>query len=707
MRIIVDEFVELYGALNAGREPKLNSLPIQYLDYAAWQRSWLEAENRIRQLQYWKQTLGVTHPVLELAPTRGQAAGSRTAGHHSFELPAALIDGLRLCAREHRATLFMMLLTGLQALLHRYTGERDIRVGTTQANRGRAETQGVVGFFVNTQVLRTEVESSLSLQELLARVRSAVAGAQEHQDLPFEQLVEALQPARELDRQPLFQVLMDHQRGDYGRLAELSGLTVQSFPLGEQEALFDLLDQHDGTGRWSCEGAVVVCSRSPSMQIESSGWERTICTCCRLWRTSPREPSAKCSCSGDSERGRLTGWGRIRQQYSGTPSLPEWIEREVARAPDAIAISDADRHITYAQLNARANAIAHRLIACGVKPESRVGLALERSAELVIAMLGILKAGGAYVPVDPAYPQERLEYLLRDSGVSLVLTQQSLLPKLPQVSGVHLLPLESVERGSELQANPDVPLHPDNLAYVIYTSGSTGRPKGAQLTHRNVVRLLQSCQERFQVGASDVWTLFHSYAFDFSVWEIFGALCFGGRLVVVPYAVSRSPEEFAQLLKRERVTVLSQTPSAFSQLLQVAVDEEKLPLRYAVFGGEALNPQLLIPWLEKHGESTQLINMYGITETTVHVTYRRIGEADTRHAISPIGQGLGDLGLQVLDERLNLVPAGVAGELHVTRSRSRSGIPEATRPERRAFRGRSGQRERRADVPDGRPCALE
>ncbi len=326
--------------------------------------------------------------------------------------------------------------------------------------------------------------------------------------------------------------------------------------------------------------------------------------------------------------------------------------------------------LSYAELNRRANRIAHRLIAMGVRAETRVGLAMERSAELIVGLLAILKAGGAYVPLDPQYPEARLSYMMRDSGIAVLLTQTSLATTLPAMDGIATLMLDAPGPGEWSDADPQPGLHPDNLAYVIYTSGSTGQPKGAQLCHRHITRLLRQTQTWFQFDARDVWTMFHSCAFDFSVWEIFGALCHGGRLVVVPYEISRSPEDFLALLRRERVTVLNQTPSAFRQLLQVpalCTAKEESALRVVIFGGEALDPPGLRPWVEHFGDSRpRLINMYGITETTVHVTYRPVVSADLAAARSPIGEPIADLDLRVLDSSLNAVPAGVPGELYVS-----------------------------------------
>ncbi len=670
MQIIVDEFVELYRASVEGREPKLKPLSIQYADYAVWHRSWLEAGEQERQLAYWKNQLGDEHPILRLATDypRPLEPKYRTA-KHSFELPGTLIEGLQRQAREHHATLFVVLLAGFQALLYRYTGQTDVRVGTTNANRSRAETQGVVGFFVNTQVLRSQVDGRMSLSSLLDQVREAVVGAQEHQDLPFEQLVEALQPQRDGTHQPLFQVLMDHQRSDYRSLRKLPGLTLEGYGLGEKNALFELWMNTTEES----DGRVSVRLSYARELFETETIEQLSGHYAQMLRSIAERPEQRIgdvNMLGELERERLSHWGATTPSYTSAKYAHHLIEQHAQRAPDALALVLGEESVSYGDLNSRSNRLAHRLISQGVGRETRVGLATDRSMEMIIGLLAILKAGGTYVPLDPTYPMERLSFMVRDSGVGMLLTQAGVADRLPSVPNIRLLPIDTIDLTGEPEGDPNVSVHPDNLAYVIYTSGSTGQPKGTQLSHRNLARLLEATHHWFQFNERDVWTLFHSYAFDFSVWEIFGALCHGGRLVIVPYEVSRSPEEFLTLLRREQVTVLNQTPTAFKQLLQVpslyARDALGASLRAVIFGGEVLDPRVLRPWLEHFGEERpRLINMYGITETTVHVTYRPIMKEDLQAYRSPIGERIPDLGVRVLDSHLNLVPIGVPGELYV------------------------------------------
>ncbi|MFL9869982.1 amino acid adenylation domain-containing protein, partial [Paraburkholderia fungorum] len=387
----------------------------------------------------------------------------------------------------------------------------------------------------------------------------------------------------------------------------------------------------------------------------------------------------------DAERAGLLASSKERRTFAVTEPLHVLIERHAAATPQATAVVFEGNALSYAELNARANRMAHRLIEAGVRPEVKVGVAMTRSADLIVALLAVLKSGGAYVPLDPSYPAERIAYMSADSGIAVLVVEQTDRADEAETetdkpaAAVRIVEFDSKRDTQSWPAhNPNVAVHADNLAYVIYTSGSTGKPKGAQLTHRNVTRLLAGTREWFDFGPADVWTMFHSYAFDFSVWEIFGALCHGGRLVVVPHIVSRSPDEFAALLRRERVTVLNQTPSAFRQLMLApslfsdvgSKSGQRLALRAVIFGGEALELHSLRPWIAHFGDARpQLINMYGITETTVHVTYRRIIARDlddTDAPRSPLGKPIPDLGLYVLDAARNPVPAGVEGELYVS-----------------------------------------
>uniref|UniRef100_UPI002ABE361F amino acid adenylation domain-containing protein n=1 Tax=Paraburkholderia sp. J12 TaxID=2805432 RepID=UPI002ABE361F len=552
-------------------------------------------------------------------------------------------------------------------LLHRYSGQPDIRVGVPVANRDRVETAGLIGLFVNTQVLRTRLEGGTTLAALLGQVKAAARGAQAHQDLPFDVLVEALQPQRSLSHTPLFQVMFNHLRDDERCLETLPGVSVQWESPGAGMAQFELTltTAEEASGALS---ASLVYARELFDGRTMAQFGRHYVAVLEALTGGDVGTVAEVALLSAQERAGLVAQGARTEQYADVMPVHERIAREAQAHPERVAVVYGEAQLRYGELDEQANRLAQRLAKLGVGPEVRVGIAVERSVEMVVGLLAILKAGGAYVPMDPEYPRDRLAYMLEDSGVALLLTQSWVRERLPVAEGVTVLELDTLDVSAEPAVSPQVSVHGENLAYVIYTSGSTGRPKGAQLTHRNVSRLLTATHPWFDFDASDVWTMFHSYAFDFSVWEIFGALCHGGKLVVVPYLVSRSPEEFAQLLRRERVTVLNQTPSAFRQLMQVPqMSEPDLPLRTVIFGGEALDPQTLASWVQRFGDAKpRLVNMYGITETTVHVTYRPVREADTQAQRSPVGRAIPDLGLYVLDLDGNLAPVGVAGELYVS-----------------------------------------
>lgn len=366
----------------------------------------------------------------------------------------------------------------------------------------------------------------------------------------------------------------------------------------------------------------------------------------------------------------LLRWNEATRDISPGATLPQWFEAQVERTPDARALTLEEKHLTYAELNRRANQLAHQLRESGAGPETLVALSLERGLDLVVGLLGILKAGAAYVPCDPEIPAERLAFILADTSTPVLVTQASLLPRLgTSAAQVICLDRDAAQLAQQPTSNPNTAVEPAHLAYVIYTSGSTGQPKGVCVTHHNAVRLFTATEDWFHFGAQDVWTLFHSFAFDFSVWEICGALLYGGRLVIVPHLVSRAPDSFLDLLADEQVTVLNQTPSAFRQLIATESATPKprtLALRYVIFGGEALDLAALRPWFDRHGDQRpQLVNMYGITETTVHVTYRPLTTADATERASVIGRAIPDLDLYVLDSALQPCPVGVPGELHV------------------------------------------
>ncbi|GHF53719.1 amino acid adenylation domain-containing protein/non-ribosomal peptide synthase protein (TIGR01720 family) [Amycolatopsis bartoniae] len=637
--ILVSELSALYAG--AG----LPELPIQYADFAVWQRERLTGAVLDEQLAYWRRRLEDV-PPLELPTDRPRPAVRTNSGALlEFPIPAATTARLKELSRRSDGTLFMTLLAACQLLLSRWSGQDDIAVGTVVSGRERTELEGLVGFFVNTLVLRSTVDTARTFGEFLAEVRETTLDAFAHQDVPFDRVVDDLQPVRDTSRTPLCQVMVVLHNTP-GAEPALPGLAVEELAPPLVTAAFDLMIQfQEAGGRLDVVVNYNTDLFDATTVARMAGWLRVLLD--GVAAAADRPLARLPWLTGPEREQVLREWnGHGTPEPAGT--LPSLFEAQARRTPEAVAVTCGRTELTYRELNERANRLAHRLIERGAGPERLVALVLPRSPELLVAVLAVLKSGAGYLPLDPAYPEARIQGVLADAQPVLVLDS-----------------LEAVrDNENQPSTDPSGGAAPDNVAYVIYTSGSTGKPKGVLIPHRNVTRLFSSTKDWFGFGDRDVWTLFHSYAFDFSVWEMWGALLHGGRLVVVGQDVVRSPEDFLALLAEQKVTVLNQTPSAFYQLVQADREHRpELALRYVVFGGEALDPGRLAPWYERHPERPALINMYGITETTVHVTYQLLGPSGA--AGSPIGVPIPDLRTYVLDHTLSPVPAGVTGELYV------------------------------------------
>ncbi|MEH2068925.1 MAG: amino acid adenylation domain-containing protein [Nostoc sp.] len=664
------ELSQLYAAFAQRLPNPLPELPIQYADFAVWQRQWLTGEVLERQLNYWQQQLAGVSGVLELPTDKPRPPVQSFRGRvERFQLDCDLTQRLKQLSQESDATLFMTLLAAFLVLLSRYSGQLDIVVGSPIANRNNKSIQQLIGFFTNTLALRGDLSGNPSFADFLAQVRQTTLSAYAHQDLPFEMLVEKLQPERDLSRNPLVQVMFSLHNTRQSSW-DLPGLTIQDMSLPMDEMVRFDLEVH----YWEVSGGLEGIWNYSADLFDAT----TIARIAQHFQTllqaivaNPQERIAELPLLTIAERHQLlVEWNNTQVDYSSNKCIHQLFEEQCLSTPDAVAVVFGDRQLTYQQLNTRANQLAHYLRSLGVGADVLVGLCVERSLEMMVGLLGILKAGGAYLPLDPEYPQDRLSFMLEDAQVKVLLTQQQLIESLPKHQA-HLVCLdtdwEKIAQNSH--SNLENTATPSNLAYVIYTSGSTGKPKGVLVNHANVVRLFAATDSWYNFNQDDVWTMFHSYAFDFSVWEIWGALLYGGRLVVVPYLVRRDPESFYELLCQQKVTVLNQTPSAFRQLIQAEqsmVTVSDLNLRLVIFGGEALEPKSLQPWFERHGDQLpQLVNMYGITETTVHVTYRPLSKADLHGTASVIGRPILDLQVYVLDEHQQPVPIGVGGEMYV------------------------------------------
>ncbi|MFI7136095.1 amino acid adenylation domain-containing protein [Nonomuraea sp. NPDC050153] len=676
-----------YAARRDGRAPQWTPLPVQYADYALWQRDVLgddqDPDSLIAdQVAYWRDALNDLPDELELPIDRPRPAVASHRGHGvPVEIPAGVHARLVEVARAEGVTTFMVVQAALAVLLSRLGAGTDIPIGTANAGRTDEALDDLVGFFINTLVLRTDLSGDPSFRELLGRVKETSLAALGHQDVPFEKLVEELAPARSRARHPLFQVVITLQNTGEAQL-DLPEVHTDELAAGTPAAKFDLDlrlgETFDPQGTPAgVRGALI----GAADLFDPPTVARIAARLTRLLEQLVTDPRTRLGSvevlDADERRRVLTEWNAAPVEAEPA-TLPELFEAQVARTPHATAVVSGDVSVTYAELDERADRLARLLIGRGVGPESVVGVCLERGIDLVVAALGVLKAGGAYLPIDPAYPAERIAYSLADARARHVLSSGALRDHLPES-----IPCLLVDDPAEPGAARREPLSPDHPAYVIYTSGSTGRPKGVAVTHANVTRLFAQTRGMLEFGPDDVWSWFHSFAFDFSVWELWGALLHGGRVVVVPYEVSRSPERFLTLVERERVTLLSQTPSAFYQLMAV---EERRPeavaaVRAVVFGGEALDPARLAGWWERHGDDDpRLINMYGITETTVHVTFHELNARGDAPG-SVVGRGIPGLGVYVLDERLRPVPVGTAGEVYVSGgqlARGYLGRPELT-----------------------------
>ena len=664
--ILVREMAELFQAAQQGRAPRLQPLPIQYADFARWQREVLQGERLEGLLGYWKRQLdGV--PVLELPTSRRRPAVQNHQGaRHLFRLDRQVKEALEALSRQANATLFMTLLAAFQTLLYRYSGQADIAVGSPIANRTRRETEGLIGFFVNTLVLRGDLTGNPTFAELLARTRQLCLDAYAHQELPFEKLVDELKPQRFLSHSPLFQVMFVLQNA---KGAELANSEFSEIPFDSKTSKVDLL----AVAVEDDEGIQMTFEYDSDLfqAAEVARMADRFAQTLSCFIADPKERIGDFRMVTDEELSRLAP-SIVAEGKAVFGTIQERFEEQARLSPSAVALVGNDTVLTYAELNERANQLAHALRGAGVEPEQFVGICIDRTIEMVVSILGILKAGGAYVPLDISYPRERLQFMMDDSALAFAVTTEASRKHLPETRArIVCLDRDADLILSQPKDNPLPVTGAGHLAYLIYTSGSTGTPKGAMVEQGNVLRLFDQTEDWFHFDSRDCWTLFHSCAFDFSVWELWGALMHGGRLIVVPYGISRSPDEFYELLVREKVTVLNQTPSAFRQLMRAEENRpaapQELSLRTIIFGGESLSLASLRPWFERHGDKQpRLINMYGITETTVHVTYRPVTIEDLDlPANSPIGVPIPDLQLHILDSRGELAPVGIPGEIYV------------------------------------------
>ncbi|MCY9192530.1 non-ribosomal peptide synthetase DhbF [Bacillus spizizenii] len=679
-----------YAARCYGKAPEWAPLTVQYADYALWQQELLGSGDDPNsliagQLAFWKETLKNLPDQLELPTDYSRPAEPSHDGDTiHFCIEPELHKRLQDLARANRVSLFMVLQSGLAALLTRLGAGTDIPIGSPIAGRNDDALGDLVGLFINTLVLRTDTSGDPSFRELLDRVREVNLAAYENQDLPFERLVEVLNPARSRATHPLFQIMFAFQNTPDAELNlpdMESSLRIHSVGSAKFDLTLEISENRLADGTPNGLEGLLEYSTDLFKQATAQALADRLMRLLEAAESDPDQQIGNLDILAPEERSSMvTDWQSVSEKIPHA-CLPEQFEKQAALSPEAIAVVCEDQSLSYAELNERANRLARMLISEGVGPEQFVALALPRSLEMAVGLLAVLKAGAAYLPLDPDYPADRIAFMLEDAQPAFFMTNTKAAENIPPAENVPRIVLDDPELAEKLNTYPAEnpsntdriqPLSPLNTAYVIYTSGSTGVPKGVMIPHQNVTRLFAATDHWFHFSSDDIWTMFHSYAFDFSVWEIWGPLLHGGRLVIVPHHVSRSPEAFLRLLVKEGVTVLNQTPSAFYQLMQAEREQsdlgQALSLRYVIFGGEALELSRLEDWYNRHPENRpQLINMYGITETTVHVSYIELDRSMAAlRANSLIGCGIPDLGVYVLDERLQPVPPGVAGELYVS-----------------------------------------
>jgi len=685
--VIVREITALYAAFSTSRESPLPELPIQYADYAAWQREWFQGDVLETQLAYWKKQLAGATTVLELPSDhlRPAVQSFRGAGQ-LLTVPSAVTESLKALSQREGVTLFMTMLAAFQTLLHRYSGQDDIIVGTPIANRTRVETEGLIGYFANMLALRTDLSGDPSFLDLLRRVRESALGAYAHQDLPFEQLVEALELERDLSRNPLFQVLFGLHNAPVPPL-ELPGLTVSRPTLKAETSRFDL-----GLDMWESAHELVGALEYNTDLFDDATLLRFIehfQTLLKSIVANPEQRLSRLALLTEAEQQRRVEWNATQAVYPDQHCVHQLFASQVEQTPEVIAVTFSDaaslpHHLTYQELNRRADQLAHYLRGRGVGPEVRVGVCLERSVEMVVGLLGVLKAGGAYVPLDPAYPAERLAFMLEDSQAAVVLTQswglgarendERLLRETKDRFAGQITSHESRVTAICLDtdwplisqspiSNPQSSISPESLAYILYTSGSTGRPKGVQISHRALVNFLCSVQRQPGLSSADVLLSVTTVAFDIFGLELYLPLITGARVELASRETAMDGAQLREQLLTSGATVMQATPATWRLLLDTSEESEVSRLDLSGFkilcGGEALSRTLADRLLATGGE---LWNLYGPTETTIWSSVQRI-EAGEGPIV--IGRPLANTQFYILDQHSHPVPVGVIGELHI------------------------------------------
>src|SRR5215203_2205484 len=660
MGVFNREFAALYAAFRQGAPSPLPPLAVQYPDYAIWQREWLQGEALERQLAFWRELLAGAPPLLDLPldHPRGSRPGA-PAGNFPQTVPREATDRLQALAADEGGTLFMVLLAGFAVLLSRYTSSDDAVVGAPVANRNRSDIEGLIGFFVNTLAMRLRLAGDLTGRELVRQARKVASGAYDHQDVPFELLVDELQPERDLSHPPLVQVALSLQNLPPQAL-ELPGLRLSAIPLESTAAKFDLVWALSETPEGLAGGVEFNLSLfEPATAARMAGHFGA------LLAGLGSRPDARISelplLSASEWQQLVVDWNATATAFPRERTIAELFEAQAAAAPGATAVVFRDDSLTYGELDARAGRLARRLRRLGVGPAVPAGLCADRSLDLIVGLLAIVKAGGAFVPLDPAYPAERLGYMLESSGAPLVLAQAGTRSSLPEGSARALL-LEDVQREEHLDGGdaPAARPHPENLLYIIYTSGSTGRPKGVAVSHRSAIRLVRDT-DYARLDASETFLQIVPLSFDPSMFEIWGSLLNGARLVLFPVRVP-TLEEIEETIRDQGVTTLWLTTGLFHQVVDHRI-QALYPLRQLLAGGEALSLPHVRKVLE-HLPGVHMVNGYGPTEVTCFTTCWVAHELPAEATSVPIGKPISNTRTLVLGRNGQPVPVGVWGELY-------------------------------------------
>jgi amino acid adenylation domain-containing protein len=668
MGILHQELVALYQSFDRGDEPELPPLPIQYADFAAWQRQGFTREALARQLSYWRAKLEGAPPYLEL-PTDSPRPAVQTyeGARHFFQLPTALAARLRDLSRRENVSLFMTLLAGFEVLLQRYTGQEDIVVGTPVANRPRPEIEGLIGFFLNTLALRIDLSGDPTFRELLARVRQTALDAYGNYELPFEMLLEELRPARDLSRSPVFQVMFTLQNAPTATI-QLRDQRWVSRELDTGTSKFDLFMVLQEKGQEL--GGYVEYNTG---LFELSTIERMLSHFERLLEGVSSDSNQKISLLpllGPEERQRIVvGFNDTRASYPSDQCIHQLFEAQVERTPEKVAVICGNDCLNYRELNRRANQLARKLKSSGVGRESFVGVFLDRSINMVVGLLAILKTGGAWVPLDPSYPKDWLDFILEDSQATLVLTEKNLLANLPKKTSAICLDRDWPQIARETDGNPENEITSHNLAYVIYTSGSTGIPKGVLGLHRASVNRFAWMWKQYPFAAGEVCCQKTSLNFVDSIWEIFGPLLQGVPNVIIPDDLVKDPLELVRIMASERISRIVLVPSLLRVLLDAYSGRESSQKKVRphpklwICSGEALDPGLCLQFKKVFPES-MLLNLYGSSEVAADVTYYPVDDIPENSPTLPIGKPIANTQIHLLDSHMQIVPLGVVGEIY-------------------------------------------